>query len=120
MTTSSISVSAETLKQLNTKIDELLALLNSLSSVVAETKHEPELVITYYDIAKTMKRDEYYTLNGKCHGKFTTYYRNGSISCVYMYINGKKHGIGILYTSLGAVQFVRKYDNGILMSEMNA
>jgi len=117
MTTSSVSVSAETLKQLNTKIDELRALLNSLT-VVAETKPEPELVINYYDTAKTKKQCEIYKLNGIRHGKTIAYFENGNIQSVWNYINNQPHGICIDYNKDGSVKQVRKYENGIVKSEL--
>jgi len=131
MTTSSVSVSTETFKQLNclndcdfvyinTGIDEFRDLLNSSTSMVAETKHEPNLVIKYYDTEKTKKSQEFYILNGDIHGKFKEYYRSsGKIYCEINYVNGKKHNTAIYYNQSGAIQSVRKYENGILMSEIN-
>jgi len=119
MTTSSVSVSAETLKQLNAKIDELRTLLNSLK-VVTETKSEPELVIKYYDNAKTKKMYEYYMLNGNKYGKSITYFRNGTIHVVSNYIKDNLHGLSIYYDEDGSVKSVRKFENGVLKSTLDA
>jgi len=114
----SISISAETLKQLNAKIDELRALLNSLTPVVADTKIEPKLVLDYYDKAKTMKYVEYYTLNNARHGKSIQYFQNGTIHSIWNYNNDKPHGICIYYNEDGSVKAVRKFENGELKSEL--
>jgi len=118
MTTSSASVSAETLKQLNAKFDELRALLNSLTPAVAET----ELVVLYYDDDKTKKSREYYQLknNGRLHGKSIYYFRNGTIEGVCDYINGQPDGICINYKEDGSVMQVRKFENGVVKSTLDA
>jgi len=119
MTTSSVSVSAETLKQLNTKIDELRTLLNSLTPVVAETKLEPELIIAYYDTAKTKKRYEFYLLNGNKYGKSIVYFENGNIQSAYNYNKDERHGICIDYNEDGSAKTVRKFENGVLKSTLD-
>jgi len=120
MTTSSVSVSAETLKQLNAKIDALRTLLNSLTPVVAETKSEPELVIVYYDVAKTKKYQEYYMLKNKRHGKYTTYFQNGNVMSVWNYNNDTPHGIRIEYNEDGSFNTGRKYENGVEKARFDA
>jgi len=120
MTASSVSASTETLKQLNAKIDELRTLLNTLTPVVDETKSEPELVIKYYDTAKTKKHFEYYLLNGKRHGKSIIYYQNGHIQSICNYVNDKINGISIVNNEDGSVKIVRKFENGVEKSTMTA
>jgi len=107
----SVSVSTETIKKLNDKINEITTLLNSLTPIAeVKPRTEPELKITYYDAAKTKKAEECYMLNRNLHGKYKYYYINGQIQTDGSYVSGYKHGIFINYREDGSVKHFRKYN----------
>jgi len=104
-----ISVSTETLKQLNCKIDEFSILLKSLTP---KDKDTPELIITYHEPNYTYKKQQFYKLNNMIHGKYKEYYENGRIKCIYGFNRGQKQGFCIDYNKDKSIKKIGYYING--------
>ncbi|PQJ10518.1 hypothetical protein CJD36_011115 [Flavipsychrobacter stenotrophus] len=55
-------------------------------------------ITTYYDPYKKFKEEDYFLdNNAQMHGKYTSYFRDGSFKLVLTYIHGKVNGKGITY-----------------------
>ena len=71
-------------------------------------------ITTYYDFLSKHKK-ETYTLNssGEYHGKYTSYFEDGSINEERNYLNGKSHGENkAYYIGFGkrGLSFVHNYE----------
>jgi antitoxin component YwqK of YwqJK toxin-antitoxin module len=93
------------------------------------TPNSAGVVRTYHDKEQTILKEEYFQLNGKKEGVYTSYYGNNNLKNEYNYIDGKKHGKYKIYYYHGQIyedgecfmdkpiKYTRYHDNGYKCAE---
>lgn len=69
------------------------------------------VVRKFYDNDNLIIKEEYFVLNGKKEGVFTSYWKNGQIEAICNYNNDKLEGTYISYYNNGQLYLMTKYVN---------